>query len=87
MAKLLTNRTDNDIKNKWYSMARTEKRINNKFRKELGIDLDGIIRETETTAMATHSGSAVHQLAAKAPATANEQGASSSTFQDDDVAV
>ena len=27
MAKLLTNRTDNDIKNKWYSMKRKEERM------------------------------------------------------------
>jgi hypothetical protein len=27
MAKLLKNRTDNDIKNKWYSMKRTEQRL------------------------------------------------------------
>jgi hypothetical protein len=27
MAKLLTNRTDNDIKNKWYSMKRKEDRV------------------------------------------------------------
>jgi hypothetical protein len=26
MAKLLSHRTDNDIKNKWYSMKRKEKR-------------------------------------------------------------
>ena len=27
MAKLLTHRTDNDIKNKWYSMKRTQTRL------------------------------------------------------------
>ena len=27
MAKLLMNRTDNDIKNKWYSMKRKEERM------------------------------------------------------------
>lgn len=41
MAKLFKNRTDNDIKNKWYAMQRKEKRIENKFRQELGIRLGG----------------------------------------------
>lgn len=41
MAKLFKNRTDNDIKNKWYAMHRKEKRIENKFRRELGIQLGG----------------------------------------------
>lgn len=39
MAKIITNRTDNDLKNKWHSMQRKQKRIEEKFRAELAIQL------------------------------------------------
>jgi hypothetical protein len=34
MAKLFKNRSDNDIKNKWYSMTRKHKRINDQLLNE-----------------------------------------------------
>jgi len=35
MSKLLKNRSDNDIKNKWYSMARKRKRLNDKLQQAI----------------------------------------------------
>jgi len=59
MAKLFKTRSDNDIKNKWYSMKRTQKRIEDKFLRELGIDLVGsnveVVAESNAEELSTSS--------------------------------
>jgi len=67
MAKLFKNRTDNDIKNKWYSMSRSEQRMSAK----LGISVVGCIVDHETTGV-LYDTNILESSMASSPAANNE---------------
>jgi hypothetical protein len=54
MAKLFKNRSDNDIKNKWYSMMRKQKRISDQLLNEFAPMATPL---TDTPVMTTQSSS------------------------------
>ena len=56
MAKLFKNRTDNDIKNKWYSMTRKQKRISDQLLNEFA-PMATRTGRTDTTVTNTQSSS------------------------------
>jgi len=53
MSKLLKNRSDNDIKNKWYSMARKQQRLNEKLQGELQPIIAAAKKSAEKEALAS----------------------------------
>ena len=75
MAKLMKNRTDNDIKNKWNSMKRSEKagrKRKNGYAVGASIQLAGVVEDHRTHQEGSFQWNAMEQIIAPAQETSDD---------------